>query len=317
MDPSQRFADMVRQPGHALNPAWQALSGEIISDEKPRTHDVRYLLRLVRRRYSPLEALFEESQVRRWGQRGPSAIWIVVAVLLVILILVASAVFLVDRTNHGLSVPPARATLPVSALTNQRVDTDRALEAMFGARMSIADIEDRNPALGQELQKVWVEARGSGLGNDLFAASLASRIDYQLRVAIRTAPDPVVLEYYRLTLASAKDIRDNDATDCAIFATGGQQDFRMIPVLTAGRRGEIAVQLLLNPSLATPDRQAAPLPAPIAQTAAARASLDAQTFAGAMRGTGTFPNQCAAHIATWETLLELPPAEAAAHLRTI
>ncbi|MBX3564114.1 MAG: hypothetical protein KF730_05995 [Sphingomonas sp.] len=317
---SQLFADMVRQPGHALNPAWQALSGEISTGKKARPDDVRYVLRLIRRRYPELEGLFEEETVRRWEARLRRPLWIAGGLGFVLTIAAAVSIYVAaSRTREMAQQLPKSSTpgleAPSGSLTNQRVDIDRALEMLFGDRLSIADIEDRNPQLSQLLHKTWNEAYDRGDDPRTFVIAVSGVVDGYYRLALRTAPDPSLIEYFRINLDGAQALREHSGAACVGFLSGGDYDRSLLPPEIPSRTQQLAAKVLLDPTRV--ELKPASMSPALQQAAAARASLALPVFNQALAGRGSLDAQCAATIALWETLLALPPAEGAALLRQL
>ena len=316
--PSDDFARALDRPDHPLHEAWRELLRPVTGDpSRGRVADkrVQELLATIRREHPELETRFDPRRVALWKPLpGNGTILLYAGLCLLPVLAIGYLAFDTIRRMPPLlptvpaPAPPLPSTYgeygpPDAKLSNQRVDTDRALESLFGDSLAISDLDISNPSLTIDLQRTWNEAHERGAGQAEFVAAVAAQLHARFVASIPAAAPEYLLEYYRIRLDAARALQATSPNDCAGFVLGTGYDTALIPAEIVDRERRLAARVLPDAQQTELPAQNLVLPAEITAGAAGAANLPVATFNAALRGQGNAQAQCGAWIGLWQTLL--------------
>lgn len=325
------FFDAVRSPAHPLNSAWRELTRPAHEKSRrgwARGKKVRELIATVRTHYPELEANFDSYRVQLWEPttRGRGWSWSGAIVVWILISLLHFATSQCKEQNRFDPIPGVEA--PAAVLSNERVDTDRALQAFYERDLDIAMVEDGNPELYAALMTRWKDAFARKDSWTSFANGLIPFLNARIQAGIDAAPLPLLRDYNRLTLDRAIALRAHGLDACANYLAGKDYDGSKLPASLATRNRALRARILLTTN-AGPDGKSTPSPTPTAsqrktfsvpgfimEKAAIRAGMTREQLGQAMRYQGTNAQQCNGRIAFMETVLAEPDDKVGKLLRT-
>lgn len=327
------FFDAVRGPAHPLNGAWRELTRPAHERSRrgwTRGKKVRELIATVRTHYPELEANFDSYRVALWepaARSGGGWNWTGAIVVWILISLLHFANTQCKEQNRFDTIPGVEA--PAAVLSNERVDTDRALQALYERDLDIAMVEDKNPELYTALMTRWKAAFQRKDSWTSFANGLIPFLNARIQAGFESAPVPLLRDYHRLTLDRALALRAAGPDSCANYFAGKDYDGSKLPKGLAERSRALRARILLA-THAGPDGSSTPTPAPsvgetktfsvpgfIMEKAAARAHMTRQQLGDAMRYQGSNAQQCNGRIAFMQTVLDEPDGKVAKLLRTL
>lgn len=313
------FANTVSRSGHPLHAAWVELTTPAHEGSRRgrgvRRSDVERLLETVRRDVPEVEGNFDGYRVSLWAKRKERGCLAQVAWTIFVIIAL-------NLVRLGCSPQHTPAPAPVviqTKLENPRVDTDRALESLFGDKLDVATVEAENPDLAQALNRQWLADRGAGVTLADYADSIRTLLDTRYRDGLANASVELLRERQRYALSEVELLRSFGAEICADILQGKslKTGTPVPPALEAQRKVLVARVLLeTRPSAKPRPREARfRVPPDVVTATAKRAGMDREDLLRALRFEGPAQAQCNGRIALMETVLALPAKRAEPLLR--
>lgn len=314
------YLDDIRHPEHRLHAAFVELTRP--ADERSRRSwtgrgKIRELLATVRTHYPELEGSFDPARValwepalrkRRMNWLGTIVIWILIALLH----------FATSQCQDNGGSIPFHSFDGESQLSNERVDTDRALEALYQGDLDIATVEGRNPELYAALMARWKAASTRKDTLLKYTEDVRLFLNQRLQTSLANASLPLIRDYQQLTLERAKAFSTQSSALCSDFLNGKEYDAKKLPQALRDRALKLMVRALLEyrgGPAPPPGNRTFKIPGPLVTEAAKRGGMTREQMGQAMRYEGDAAQLCAGRIAFLETLLSKPDSEVGDILR--
>lgn len=325
-----RFIAKVQAPAHPMHKAWRELTSPVIKRGRRAVRvsagNIATLLRAIRVEQPALESELDPERVAMWeGKLGlvepggvPGGVdrpgssglgpWIFVG--LVVLALLSAIGSNLTPKSGGTS--PNEVTLSTAPANDElrapATDLDPVLTAFAGDGFTMHTISNENPVLFQLLTAKWQQAHDDLKSRSVFSDEMSTMLAQRLQAAISIDADPaLVVDYRRLQLEEAKEIRASGSVACdSFFATGDAPP--QLGYIFRDRRWRARQQILMlsSPDTVPEDRRGLAIPGEAMAAAAARSKLPPAQFERLLDAGGMPGQRCDARIALIETGLALP-----------
>lgn len=331
-----KFMAEVEQPGHPLNPAWRDLvtpGGDTSTGRVPKAQ-VRELLTRVREEFPDLEGCFDADRLAHWerrrnvgkasGGRGSSwSAWIFPILFAAFLLIRAFTAPTEDRSPPVTTETSSqeRGTLLTAApqpLGDRDEDLDRALLDV-NMNLDMAKIGLLNAPLAKTLARHWDSERKRGGSRATLGLAVRNAIDQWLRNGYSNAAAPLLKDYFRLQIETAGGLKQSPEA-CLAFLKQGilpKDPLKTVRYRTARQKLEARVVLEMGEWRGdTPSTNGRfSIPGGVYEAARKRAGLSDEAMSNALMQKGSAKSQCDAHLALYETVVNLPDRDALKLLR--
>lgn len=333
-----RFLSAVQSPSHEFHYAWIELTTPVTKGWKinPAADPirVRHLLATIRAQQPLLERQLDPDRVEMWetGLANPGGggskipVWAILVLILFVLPTLSGLVMgIVGGPAIGNQTAPYSA--PLAATESDRISTatvDSEVQPVLvdigGDDLTMTTIRIANPVLTQKLEASWREARDDNASTaDFRKAAEKIVLDEIATIILNTNDGDMVLDYTRGRLAELKSRVDQAPGECIELASPGKVAVADVPINFSSERKERYRRILEQGYL---QMEARPRTVVIlddqdADAIAKKLGSSRLTARSFLSGQGTLTDQCRAHIAEFEMLLDKPTYQSIPILKSL